>query len=140
MFKRILIPTDGSSLSRLAIENGVALAKAVGAKVTGLWAIRPTNEPQGNGTLMLGGHVAEDAADEFLKDFIRIAQEAGVPYDSYTITAETVHDAVVGAAESLSCDLICMGTHGRSQLGKILFGSELTSILSECKIPVLVYR
>ena len=119
MFKRILIPTDGSSLSRLAIENGVALAKAVGAKVTGLSAIRPTNEPQGNGTLMLGGHVAEDAADEFLKDFIRIAQEAGVPYDSYTITAET---------------------HGRSQLGKILFGSELTSILSECKIPVLVYR
>lgn len=140
MYKHILIPTDGSELSRLAIENGVALAKAVGAKVTGLTAVQPSLEPQGTGTLMLGGHVLEDAADEFLKDFIRIAKAAGVPFDCYTMKAETVHDAVVATAETLGCDLICMASHGRSYLGKILRGSELTSILSECKIPVLVYR
>lgn len=140
MYKHILIPTDGSPLARLAIDNGLALAKAVGARVTGLTAILPSHEPQGTGTLMLGGHVVEDAADEFLKEFIALAQASGVSYDCYTIKADTVHDAVVKAAETLGCDLICMGAHGRSYLGKILRGSELTSILSECKVPVLVYR
>lgn len=140
MYKHILIPTDGSALARLAIENGVALAKAVGAKVTGLSAIQPSLEPHGTGTMMLGGHVVEEAADEFLKEFIQIAKNADIPFDCYTIKADTVHDAVVKAAETLGCDLICMGVHGRSYLGKILHGSELTSILSECKIPVLVYR
>ena len=140
MFKHILIPTDGSAVARLAIENGLSLAKAVGAKVTGLSVILPSHEPHGVGTLMLGGHVVEDAADEFLKEFIGIAKAVGVQFDSYTIKAESVHEAVINAIEMLSCDLICMGSHGRSYLGKILHGSELTSILSECKTPVLVYR
>lgn len=140
MYKHILIPTDGSSHALIAIEKGLELAKAVGAKVTGLSAVQPSHEPHGNGTLMLGGHVLEEAADAFLKDFIEKARAAGVPFDCYMIKAETVHDAVVSAAEKLDCDLICMGTHGRSHLGKLLFGSELTSILSECKTPVLVYR
>lgn len=140
MFKNILVLTDGSEISKIAIEKAVLLAKSVGAKVTGLTVIEPSHEPKGTGTLMLGGHVVEDAAHEFLQDVLHAAAEAGVTVECFTITSNSVHSAAVTAAEKRGCDLICMGTHGRSQLGKLFFGSDLTGILHECKIPVLVYR
>lgn len=140
MFKNILVLTDGSELSRMAVEKAVQLAKSVGAKVTGLTVAQPSNEPHGTGTLMLGGRVVEDAANEFVKDVRRIADEAGVPCECFTVVADVVHSAAVATAESRGCDLICMATHGRSQLGKLFFGSQLTGILHECRIPVLVFR
>ena len=140
MFKNILVLTDGSEISKMTIEKAVALAKSVGATITGLTVIQPSHEPQGTGTMMLGGHVVEDAAHEFLQDVVHAAANAGIAADCFTVTSDSVHSAAVTAAESRGCDLICMGTHGRSQLGKIFFGSELTGILHECKIPVLVFR
>lgn len=140
MFKNILLPTDGSELSRRAIARGVELAKNVGAKVTGLSVVLPSNEPKGTGTMMLGGHVVEDAADEFLKLVIEAARAEGVACECYTMKADTVHEAVVATAESLDCDLICMGSHGRSYIGKILRGSEVASVLAECNVPVLIFR
>jgi nucleotide-binding universal stress UspA family protein len=140
VFKNILLPTDGSELSRRAIAKGVQLAKAVGAKVTGLSVVLASNEPRGTGTMMLGGHVAEEAADEFLKLVIDAAKEAGVEFQCCTMKADSVHEAVVATVSSLNCDLICMGSHGRSYLGKIIHGSEVASVLAECDVPVLVFR
>lgn len=140
MFKNILVLTDGSEISKIAIEKAVQLAKSVGAKITGLTVIEPSHEPQGTGTLMLGGHVVEDAAHDFLQDVLRVAAAEGVPAECFTITSDSVHSAAVTVAETHRCDLICMGTHGRSQLGKLFFGSDLTGILHECKVPVLVFR
>lgn len=140
MFKNILVLTDGSEISKMTIEKAIALAQSVGAKITGLTVVQPSTEPQGTGTMMLGGHVVDDAAHEFLQDVQHAAAEAGVTAECFTMRSDSVHSAAVAAAESRGCDLICMGTHGRSQLGKLFFGSELTGILHECKIPVLVYR
>lgn len=140
MFKNILVLTNGSQVSKKAIDKAVALAANVGARITGLTVVQPSHEPVGNGTLMLGGHVVEDAAHEFLQDVERAAAAAGVQATCLTVRSESPHSAAVAVAQDRGCDLICMGTHGRSQLGKIIFGSELTGVLHECDIPVLVYR
>lgn len=140
MFKNILILTDGSEISKMAIEKAVLLAKSVGARITGLTVVQPSHEPHGTGTMMLGGHVVEDAAHEFLQHIIQTAADAGVDAECFTVMSDVVHSAAVETAEKRGCDLICMATHGRSQLGKLIFGSDLTGILHECKIPVLVYR
>lgn len=140
MFKNILLPTDGSELSRRAIAKGIQLAKEVGAKVTGLSVVLRSRQPKGIGVSILGDHVVEDAADEFLQEVIHEAHAAGVDVECFTIQADSVHEAIVETADKRSCDLICMGTHGRSYLGKVWHGSEVASVLADCQVPVLVVR
>jgi nucleotide-binding universal stress UspA family protein len=140
MYKHILLPTDGSELSEKAIRHGVELAKAVGAKVSGLCVVVPSHAPSGTGVAMLGDHVLEDAAEEFLATVTRHARELGVESECFYVSGASPHEEIVAAAEQRGCDLICMASHARSGLAGLLLGSETTSVLTGCRIPVLVLR
>jgi len=147
MFKHILVPTDGSDLSRQTAARAVVFAKEAGARVTAFFAkpeypvtyygegalIDPTT-PEKFAELM------EKQANEVLGHVTALCQEAGVPCSTVSATSDVPYEAIIAAAESAGCDLIFMASHGRRGISALLLGSETHKVLTHTTIPVLVYR
>jgi nucleotide-binding universal stress UspA family protein len=148
MFKHILIPTDGSKLSHDAAEAGVRLAKALGARVTGLFAAPPATPIIYKGMLPVGyatpeehRKMVEKAARAYLGAIEKAARAAGVPYEGLTVTSDFPADAILAAAKKRRCDLVFMASHGRRGLRRAsLLGSETQKVLTNGNLPILVYR
>ena len=145
MYKHILIPTDGSELSRKAIEHGIALAKSINTKVTAVtvtapfhvFAIQPgmvTDTPE---------QYEKHAADLAAKD-LNVAKEAGkaagISCDTIRVEHEHPYRAIIDAATENDCDLIVMASHGRRGISAIVLGSETVKVLTHSAVPVLVVR
>jgi nucleotide-binding universal stress UspA family protein len=147
MFKNILIPTDGSELSQKAAVQGVALAKAVGAKVTGFFAAPPAtpityrnNLPVGFAQPAENAELIEKTSAQNLAVIERIAKEAGVPFEGLHRTDDYPAHAILEVAGKKGCDLIVMGTEGEGGLGGLLVGSVTQKVINQAKIPVMVLR
>jgi nucleotide-binding universal stress UspA family protein len=148
MYRKVLLPTDGSPVSRKAVKQGIAFAKAVGATVIGFFS------PVDYRTAMYSVYAApayplsrvefETAANEAARKqlaFIeRAAAQAGVPYEGIYKVSGAPWEAIIEAARKKKCDLIFMGSHGRSGLAGVLLGSQTTKVLTHSRIPVLVAR
>jgi nucleotide-binding universal stress UspA family protein len=145
MYINILIPTDGSELAEKAVQHGVALAKATGAKTTVLTVLPSFH------TLTTDAEMIEDTpaqykarmqrqAEKTLSAVARAAQAAGVACETVQIEDEHPYQAIIDTATSKGCDLIVMASHGRHGVSALLLGSETVKVLTHCKIPVLVYR
>jgi nucleotide-binding universal stress UspA family protein len=146
MFKHILIPTDGSALSRKAIANGVKLAKSLGAKVTGLFAAPPATPvvykdfvPVGYMTPQKHADMIEKTAAKYLAVIEQAAKKAGLVCETVHVTNDFPANAILAVAKRKKCDLIFMASHGRRGLAGVLLGSETQKVLTHSKIPVLVY-
>jgi nucleotide-binding universal stress UspA family protein len=145
MFKHILIPTDGSDLSRKAILYGVQLAKESGAKITGPTVTEPYRAagmhtvfvPVDLGDYEEQSRVLSEKAMEQVK---MAAQAAGVPCETIREVHDQPYRAIIDAALALGCDLIVMASHGRRGISALLLGSETAKVLTHSTIPVLVYR
>jgi nucleotide-binding universal stress UspA family protein len=138
MFKHILIPTDGSDLSKDAVQYGMSLAKAVSAKVTGItvYAVHPdmlTETPESCKKRM-----TTDAM-KYLEQ-VKDAAKAGVVCDTIQVEHEHPFEAIIETAKAKGCDLIVMASHGRRGIFAIVLGSETLKVLTHSTIPVLVYR
>jgi nucleotide-binding universal stress UspA family protein len=145
MYKHILIPTDSSELSEMAIREGVALAKSLGARVTGL-TVFPTFH-----TFALDPMVVTDTPAQYEKDCAALgekylgvveteAKRAGVPVDVVWKTNDHPWEAILETAVERTCDLVFMASHGRKGMSALIIGSETTKVLTHSKIPVLVCR
>ncbi|MBX9774793.1 MAG: universal stress protein [Xanthobacteraceae bacterium] len=146
MYKHILVPTDGSPQSRKAIAGAVELAKAIGAKVTGLFAAPPAtpivyrnNLPAGFTTMAAHKQAIEESAAKYLAVVEQAAKKAGVACEVITITSDYPADTILATAKKKKCDLIVMATHGRRGISSVLLGSETQRVVTQAKIPVLVY-
>lgn len=147
MYKHILIPTDGSELSRAAALQGVKLAKVLGAKVTAFFAAPPATPiiydgllPTGYTTTSEHAAIIEKAAAKYLGVVEKACAAAGVPCTSVHETNEFPAEAIMALAKKRKCDLIFMASHGRKGLSGVLLGSQTHKVLTHSKIPVLVYR
>ena len=147
MYRHFLIPTDGSALSGRAITQGMALAQATGARVTGLFvAAAPT--PLVFEGLVPVAYVQPDehaalnarAAARYLGVIEKAARQAGVPFEGVTLIGEYPAEAILETAKKLRCDVIVMASHGRRGLAGVLLGSETQKVLTHAKVPVLVCR
>ena len=145
MYKHILIPTDGSDLSNKAIRHGVALAKTINAKVTGItvtvpfhvFAVDPetvTDTPDSYGKRMSA------AATKYLTQVKDAAAAAGITCSVIDAEQENPYSAIIDAANKNACDLIVMASHGRRGVSAVVLGSETVKVLTHSKIPVLVCR
>lgn len=123
MFKHVLIPTDGSAVAAKAIQAGVALAKEMGAKVTGLYAEGPPLQLHKGGGLMM---VQQDVAAELERRSREYAERS---------VAE-----IRDAAAQRKCDVICMGSHGHRGFTGLVLGSVTNKVLTHSNIPVVVFR
>lgn len=147
MYKTILLPIDGSDLSRKAIGPAVELAKAIGAKLVG-FHVTPEHKlhyyneyiPADFERLEEIEGKARKVAANYLKEVSKACKAAGVPCATDQVSSDFPADAIVSAAERHECDLITMATHGRSGLTKLLVGSETQKVLGYAKVPVLVLR
>ncbi len=147
MFKHILIPTDGSKLAEKAVRAGLKLAKALGAKVTGYYAIEAI-QPQvyGEGYMMGQGRVKElergarEVAEKHMAAMAKVAAAAGVEFTPLVTNAETPYEGIIDAATKKKCDAIFMASHGRRGLASLIMGSVTHKVLTHSKLPVLVYR
>jgi nucleotide-binding universal stress UspA family protein len=147
MYKHILIPTDGSKLSDHAVAHGIALAKATGAHVTGLF-VAPAPTPVVFEGLVPVGYMQPNehaaltarAAARNLGAIQKAAQQAGVPCEGVTVTGEFPAEAILEAANRRKCDLIVMASHGHRGLAGVLLGSETQKVLTHTRLPVLVCR
>ncbi|WP_186188670.1 universal stress protein [Burkholderia gladioli] len=145
MFKHILVPTDGSELSRKAIDGAIDLAQTVGARVTA-YACLPQypNSPFAAEAMVEPPaefrERSEREAHAHLEEVEGCARRAGVACDSCTSLHPSPYLGIIEAAERGGCDVIFMASHGRRGLGSLLIGSETQRVLTHTKIPVIVYR
>ena len=147
MFRNILVPTDGSPLSRRAIKKAIQLAKEQNGQVTGYY-VGPTWKPRGNDESMPYRMVSPQqhadnvkrTADRILGAVKRASAKANVPCTCSYSTGDYPYLKIVEAANRNGCDLILMATHGRRGISKLLLGSETTKVLAHSTIPVMVCR
>ncbi len=149
MFKHILVPTDGSSLSQAAVSHAVALAKLHGAQITFVHALpdRPLPFFGGEGGMYVDqlepGEFAAQAArhgDRILSDAEEAARDAGVTCQRVARGGGAPYEVIIAEASARGCDLILMASHGYTGVKGMVLGSETNKVLTHSKIPVLVYR
>lgn len=145
MFKHLLVPTDGSTLSEAAIQMTVTLAAENRAKVTGLH-VTPEFHVLAYGTEMIADNedriiqAARQRADDYLEVIKKAAAQAGVECDTVATSRAHPYEAIISVAAQQNCDLIVMASHGRSGMRAFLLGSETQKVLTHSQIPVLVVR
>jgi nucleotide-binding universal stress UspA family protein len=148
MFKKILIPTDGSALSAQAANAGISFARSVGAEVVALHVGQPFAATIGFDGMAAAYAITDEdyekataeQAKKYLQAIVDRAETAGVKVTHDSVTNFNVADGVVDAAQTHGCDLIFMGSHGRSGLSRLLLGSVTAKVLSLAHVAVLVYR
>lgn len=148
MFKKILIPTDGSALSAQAANAGITFARSVGAEVVALHVGQPFAATIGFDGMAAAYAITDedyekataDQAKKYLQAIVDRADTAGVKVTNDSVTNFNVADGIVDAAQNHGCDLIFVGSHGRSGLSRLLLGSVTAKVLSLAHVAVLVYR
>lgn len=145
MYGRILIATDGSELSDKAVDQGLALAKVVGAKVT---ILRVTSQPapmvyEGIVVALPVEEIADEIAKNVEKYFVTLRAKAsniGVDAETIQIENDFPWQVIIDTARDKGAALIVMASHGRRGLSAVLLGSETQKVLTHSTIPVLVCR
>ena len=147
MYKTILIPTDGSDLSAETALAGVEFARQNRAEVIGIF-VAPVFRHPVYVDMTASGYPSQAEYQESLRKeaeaclgtIQKAAEAAGVKFSGVTVFSDAVAHEIVHAAQEKACDLIFMGSHGRSGWGQAILGSVTNKVLSSCQIPVLVHR
>lgn len=146
MYRNILISTDGSEVAQKGIDQGLSLAKGLGAKVTIVtvterfplqagphWIPGPTD---------IADYEArqEEAASQVLAGAKAVADQLGVDADTVHVPQAQPAEAIIATADKQGCDLIVMASHGRRGLRRLLLGSQTAEVLVSSQVPVLVVK
>jgi len=149
MFKHILIPTDGSGLAAKGVKTGVRLAKALAARVSGVYVTAPYVPPFIPEDAVIYVPTAdpreykkavEAQAAKALEVVEREAKAAGVRCETRVVSDAQPWQGILKAARASKCDAIVIASHGRGGLGGLILGSQTSRVLSHSKIPVVVVR
>ena len=145
MYKRILLPTDGTEFCERALQHGIDLAKLVQATVVGVTVTQPVHSALPFSLVpktLLGTIQAEIAkmANEKLSVIERLAKTAGVQAELVRKSNDHAWEAIIDTAKEKACDLIVMASHGRRGVSGVVLGSQTHKVLTHSAIPVLVVR
>jgi nucleotide-binding universal stress UspA family protein len=147
MFKHILLPTDGSAISKKAVKRGIDLAKKSGARVTAFHVMPEFKLMVDEGITMLSPALKKRFEDEgraraqkMLDDIARQARARGVRCSTLCVASDLPYQQIIATARRKKCDLILMASHGRRGLSSLLLGSETAKVLLHTKVPVLIVR
>ena len=148
MYANILLSTDGSDVARKGVEHGIALAKALNAKVTVITVTEslPVDYGSGHASGWIPSQAEVDRFDAACKERAgKVLHEAQAMAKQNGISAELLHvpnahpaTAIIETAKSRGCDLIVMASHGRRGIRKLLLGSQTSEVLVDGGVPVLV--
>ena len=145
MYKNILIATDGSELADKALDQGLALAKALGARacivhVTEPWSTYVTGEA----AMVFPFEEYEKAvagnANEILTKAGEAARRAGVTSETLHVKDRHPAEGILETAAARGSELIVMASHGRRGLGRLILGSQANDVVTQSVVPVLICR
>ncbi len=144
MYKKILVPIDGSELSFMAVAGAASFAKPLGAEVIIMTVVEPYSYAN------LSGYQPEsiDSYDQRVRaQAIEMLVKAHTYFDRLGVQATecirksfSPSEAIVEMSKELGCDCIFMASHGRKGLAAVLIGSETQKVLTHSEVPVMVYR
>lgn len=145
MYKRILLPTDGTEFCERAIRHGIDLAKWLGASVVAVTVTQPLHSavPRSFIPKNLAGIIHSETvklADEKLSAVRKAGEAAGVHAELERVSNDHAWQGIIDIAQDKNCDLIVMASHGRRGLSGVVLGSETHKVLTHSKVPVLVVR
>ena len=147
MYKRILVATDGSSLSKKAVADAIGLAATCGAELIALKVVPRYPQAYFEGSIPLSAKdVARieaqwtDEAQAAVDAVQKAAATKGITAKGVVSRSDIVSDAIIAAAKKHKADLVVMASHGRKGIKRLLLGSETQQVLTHCHVPVLVLR
>jgi nucleotide-binding universal stress UspA family protein len=144
MYRKILFPTDGSSLSLQAAGVAIEFARTHAAELLvlsvaqpdpvmlaeGAWAVESATDSQ----------VLLDVAQQNVDQVLQQARAAGVRCLGTVALSFLPHEEIIRVAAEHGCDVVFMASHGRRGLSRLLAGSVTQNVLAYSKVPVLVLR
>ncbi len=149
MYSRILVPLDGSPLAEAALPHATAVARCFNAGLTLQQVVSTlpvattvdTTATAGAETVLAVEAIeaTEQAAVEYLNEVARRPELAGISVKVEVVRGGPARE-IVRQAQRGKADLIVMSTHGRSGLGRLVFGSVADEVLREAGIPILLIR
>jgi len=145
MFKNILIATDGSELARKAVTQGLALAKALNARLTAVsvtepWATTAPPEILTEAFVQDYERASAARAKQILDVVNAAAKEANVACFPLHVRDRFPAEGILEAAIGAGCDLIVMASHGRRGVARLFLGSQAIEVLTHSTVPVLICR
>jgi nucleotide-binding universal stress UspA family protein len=150
MYANILLSTDGSDVARKGVQHGIALAKALNAKVTVITVTEPLpgGYRSGHAAGWIPSQADVDRYDAACKEHARkvldeargMAEKIGIPAELLHVSNPHPASVIIETAKSRGCDLIVMASHGHRGLRKLLLGSQTSEVLADGNVPVLVVR
>ncbi|MFC7289869.1 universal stress protein [Herminiimonas glaciei] len=147
MFKKILIPTDGSPLSDKAVDAAIEFAQKMGSELLVLSVAEPyvyMGLMEGAGVFPTDPVMYDDKVKEMAQKHLDKVEAAtrnkGVSCKTVVSVGLSPYEEIVRVAEEQKCDAIFMASHGRKGLNKLFIGSETQKVLAHTSLPVLVLR
>ena len=145
MFKRILVPTDGSDISQQAVAAAIDFARCCDAAIVALSVAEPYPVvPVVDGALVIDPGMdsleLQAQARARVAEVAAAANHAGVACATEVALSFHPHEEIIAAAAKHHCDVIFMASHGRRGIGRLLAGSETQKVLAYAPVPVLVFR
>jgi nucleotide-binding universal stress UspA family protein len=145
MYANILLSTDGSDVARKGLAHGIALAKALNAKVTVVNVTEPLPvDDYGTGWIPSPEEVGrfdaacKEHAGKMLDEARAMAEQVGLSAEFLHVPYAHPATAIIETAKLRGCDLIVMGSHGRHGFRKLWLGSQTSEVLADGSVPVLV--
>ena len=145
MFRRILVPVDGSRTSNQGLKEAVQLAHDQRARLRMIHVVDEYVITQNVEGFVNAGDLIDalrDAGKKAIAAALAFARKHRVKADSalYESMGGRVADVIVREARKWRADLIVMGTHGRRGVGRVVLGSDAEAVLHETPVPVLMVR
>jgi nucleotide-binding universal stress UspA family protein len=137
MFDRILIPVDGSGPAQNAARLGIELAVEHDATVHGLYVVEPVTITEGGTGQII--EAMQETGKEIVSDLAEQAEAEGLTAVTDVKTG-VAHNEILEYAEENDIDLLVLGTHGRTGIGRYLLGSVTEKLVRLSDVPVLTVR
>jgi nucleotide-binding universal stress UspA family protein len=142
MYKKILVPLDGSELAKMALDQAEKLAKTFDAEII-LFQVVPFMPIYGSPELVTPLIVDEkqkEAAEKYLLNLGDELKKRGLRAAATVRTGQQVAVEIIDFAKESGVDLIIMCTHGRSGISRWVMGSVALKVLTRAETPILLIR
>ena len=142
MYKKILVPLDGSELAKMALDQAEKLAKAFDAEII-LFQVVPFMPIYGSPELVTPLIIDEkqkEAAERYLANLSEELKKRGLRVAATVRTGQQVAVEIIDFAKEVGADLIIMCTHGRSGISRWVMGSVALKVLTRAETPILLIR
>jgi nucleotide-binding universal stress UspA family protein len=145
VYRKILVPIDGSPASNRGLAEAIALAKDQGASLRLVHVLEETILGPGAETMVYLDNTADllsEAGRTLVARAETAARESGLQSESIILEIRGVRaaDAIVAEANAWGADLIVLGTHGRRGAERLIMGSDAEEIVRTSPVPVLLVR